>query len=438
MKIHVTLFALLALVFLTGCKEDIRNNVIPKGPEPLTESVTAPALSAKRYVFYEANPRCFATSGQLRAITERLDAIKALGTDIVWLMPIYPLGTEKAFGSPYCIKDFKGVRSECGSPDDLKSLVTAAHSKGMKVILDWVANHTAWDHPWVTAHPDWYTKDSNGNIVYPETWTDVADLNYAMADLRSAMIDAMKFWVTNYDVDGFRCDYAHGVPDDFWSSAITALRSIKPDLVMLAESDYERLYADGFDIIFSRALKAGLVNLFNGKTSPDEFMTNIYRKTVENVPAGKTKLFFITNHDDASEISPVKQFPGEKAAMSAFLLAAALDGSPLIYSSQETGYPDKINFINTTVMNWNSNPSYTDLYGLVTKNLCSFDRSAGFTSYTSGHAVWIVFGNKSYIVVNTCGDKIKVQTPEGLVVSGKINDKTPYLPLEPYAFSVVH
>ena len=422
--------AAIILAGLCSCKDDSRNHMIVSGGETPTASVKASPSEATHYVFYEANPRCFAASSQLNAISARLDEIKALGTDILWIMPIYPLGTEKAFGSPYCIKDYKGVRSECGSLQDFKDLVSAAHSKGIKVMLDWVANHTAWDHPWITEHPEWYTKDGHGNIVYPETWTDVADLNFASAGLRAAMIDAMEFWVTECDVDGFRCDYAHGVPDDFWSAAITALRALKPGIVMLAESDYDRLFDDGFDVIFSRALKSGLVSLYNGSTKPSAFMIGSFSATVSKVPAGKTKLFFITNHDDASEISPVKQFPGENAALSAFALAAALDGSPLIYSSQEVGYNPQINFFNTTIINWSSNSSYTEKYKALMASLSELDRSKGFSSFVSDSAVWVVYDN-GYLVVNTTANKVKLPYPSSLTEDDEL------LSLGAYGYKVV-
>ena len=413
-RLKICIVAAAAIVAAASCKEDTRNNLILKGPEQVTKSVTAPAPAAgtQHHVIYEANPRCFAASGQINAIKNRLTHIKALGTDIIWIMPVYPLGAKNAFGSPYCIKDFKDVRSECGSVEGLANFVVLAHSLGMKVILDWVANHTAWDHPWVTEHPDWYTKDGQGNIVYPETWTDVADLNYASQDLRTAMMFAMIFWADK-GVDGFRCDYAHGIPDDFWSWVIPLLKKINPDFVMLAESDYERLYDDGFDIIFSRALKAGLVDLFAGRIKPSAFMTESYQKTMANVPAGKSKLFFITNHDDASEISPVKQFPGENAALAAFALAASLDGTPLIYSSQEAGYDSKLNFFTTTLIDWTSNSSYTEKYNTLMSSLSGLDRSKGFSSYVSDSAVWIVYDN-GYVVVNTTADKVRVQYPSGL------------------------
>ena len=430
-RFGIILLAAAAVFAAAACKDGAasRNNLIPSGPESPTASVKTSAPSGPRYVLYEANPRCFASSRQLNAITMRLPQIKALGADVLWIMPFYPLGTEKAFGSPYCIKDYKGIRTECGTLDDFSVLVSNAHSKGMKVMLDWVANHTAWDHPWITEHPDWYAQDGQGNIVYPETWTDVAQLNYANNDLRAAMIDAMSFWVGK-GVDGFRCDYAHGVPDSFWTEAITALRQINPDLVMLAESDYERLYDDGFDIVFSRALKAGLVDLFAGRSKPSAFMIGSFSQTVSRVPEGKSKLFFITNHDDASEVSPVVQFPGEKAALSAFVLAAALDGSPLIYSSQEIGYPSKINFFNVTLMDWASNTSYTGEYEAAMSVLSMLDRSGGFTSYVSDSTVWIVYDN-GLVAVNTTGREVTCAYPSGF------SERDESLTFGPYGYFVV-
>ncbi|MCD7970216.1 MAG: hypothetical protein LUF87_07675 [Alistipes sp.] len=170
-----------------------------------------------RVVIYEAYPGMFGTSNTLTAISGQLDNIKSLGVNILWLMPIYEQGVYKGIGSPYCVKDYKAVNPNYGTLDDLKSLVSAAHGKGMRVILDWVANHTSWDNAWITDHPDWYTQNSDGEIISPPgfDWPDVADLNYDNADMRAAMLDAMKYWVTEADVDGYRCDYAEGCSPRF-------------------------------------------------------------------------------------------------------------------------------------------------------------------------------------------------------------------------------
>jgi glycosidase len=167
---------------------------------------------------YQVNPRVFAPSNSLNAVAARIDSISALGVNVMWVMPIYPIGKVKSKNSPYSISDYKAIAPEFGTINDLKHLVQVCHEHGMGIILDWVANHTAWDNVWMKDHKDWYTQDENGNVIYPAhtDWTDVADLNYDNREMRAAMIDAMKFWIVNCGIDGFRCDVADGVPADFW------------------------------------------------------------------------------------------------------------------------------------------------------------------------------------------------------------------------------
>ena len=427
---HLTI--LLAIVFFVSCAEDERNKIIVSDGEPATAAVSAAAVTKDRFILYEANPKCFAASGAFKAIEARLDNIKALGVDILWIMPIHPVGQKNGVGSPYCVKDFKGVNTSYGTLADFKHLVGTAHSKGMKVMLDWVANHTAWDNPWISEHPDWYTKDASGNIVHPAgtNWNDVADLNYDNAQMRAAMVDALKYWISECDIDGYRCDYAHGVPDSFWKEAIPQLKALKSGVVMLAESDYERLFDCGFDIIFARSYKSALVNLFSGRTKPAAFLTNGYQSAIANVPANATKLFFITNHDDASENCPVVQFPGEDAALAAFVLTAALDCSALIYSSQEIGYNQKINFFNNTLMNWSANSAYTSRYEKAMQAVKKISKTDALNTYASDHVIFV--GRAGGVVaVNVTASDVKVAVPKALGLSQTS------LTLGPYGFSVI-
>lgn len=426
------LLILVLLLLAVSCGKEDRNKVIADEGETAAASVSAEALTKDRYVLYEANPKCFATSGAFKAIEARLDNIKALGVDILWIMPIHPIGQKNGVGSPYCVKDFKAVNPTFGTLDDFKQLVSKAHSKGMKVMLDWIANHTAWDNPWVNAHPDWYTQDASGNIVHPAgtNWNDVADLNYDSAGLRTAMIDALKYWITECDIDGYRCDYAHGVPDDFWKDAISQLKALKSGVVMLAESDYDRLFDCGFDIIFSRAYKSALVSLFASRTKPAAFLQNGYMGAVEKVPAKATKLFFITNHDDASENCPVVQFPGEDAALAAFVLSASLDCSCLIYSSQEIGYNKTVNFFSNTVMNWGTNSAYTTKYEKAMQAIKKISKNDALATYASEHVIFV--GRASGVVaVNVTSSEVKVAVPKALGLSQTS------LKLGPYEFSVI-
>ena len=206
------IFSLLTLVVLLVACE----------PKTVSDKFQIPAVHD--VVMYQVNPRVFADSASLKAVTARIDSIADLGVNMIWVMPIYPIGEEKSKNSPYSIRDYKAIASEFGTIDDFKALVAACHERGMGLILDWVANHTAWDNVWLKdqGHKDWYTQDSAGNIIFPPgtDWTDVADLNYDNREMRDAMIDAMRYWIVEVGIDGFRCDVADQVPADFWKEAI--------------------------------------------------------------------------------------------------------------------------------------------------------------------------------------------------------------------------
>ena len=204
-------------------------------------------------VIYEVNVRQFTPEGTFAALQRHLPRLDSLGVDILWLMPVQPIGVKNrkgGLGSYYSIANYTQVNPEFGTPAEFRAFVDAAHRQGMRVILDWVANHTAWDHPWITAHPDWYTRRPDGTISFPrdaegrETdWTDVADLNFDSAEIQRAMLREMRWWVDSMNVDGFRCDVAWGVPMDFWVDAKRELTAAKPDIFMLAESEGPQYHA---------------------------------------------------------------------------------------------------------------------------------------------------------------------------------------------------
>ena len=367
-----------------------------------TEVLSLEAAQRGNHQIYQVNLKLYGSSGAFGKVEARLDDIKALGTEYLYLMPVYPEGKTKAIGSPYCIKDFKGVNSSYGTLAQLKSLVDAAHGKGMKVMFDWVANHTSWDNAWITDHSDWYEKDSSGNIVCPTkdgTWSDVAQLNYANKELWTAMEDALEYWVKTLDIDGYRCDYAHGVRDDFWKEAIARLKALKPGFVMLAESDYERMFNDGFDIIFDRAMKSNMRKLFSGGKVAD--FANWYKSDLGKTPAPKTKLFFVTNHDDATTDTPASQFNSNEGALAAFVLMSALNGSAMIYGNQEAGYSKTINFFNTQTMDWNTNPALTKAYQDAMQALVKGDRSKAAKIYALDALLVVRYDSGFTVAVNT-------------------------------------
>lgn len=406
--IFISILAALSLSAVS-CGNDIK----PEGPDTGKEDlVLAPGNSM---VIYEANPKVFASSDALKAIEGRLDEIQDLGVNVIWLMPIQQQGSKNAVGSPYCIRDFKSVNSSYGTLESLKSLVSKAHSMDMKVILDWIANHSSWDNNWITEHPDWYTKDANGNIISPAGmgWNDVADLNFNNKEMRAAMIDAMTFWVKEANIDGFRCDYAEGVPGDFWTDAIKSIRSVNNDAIMLAEAADMTLYDCGFDMLYGWDFQSKLADVFAGKRKVQALYES-HKNEYAGAKEGKERMRFSTNHDKAmNESSPITMYKGERGAMAAFVIAAYMGGIPLIYSSQEIGYAKTLSFFTTTVMDWNSNPSYTEEYQKVMKAYTESAEARGgeITLYNTGDLVTIYYQGGLLVTVNTTGASVQVKTP---------------------------
>ena len=207
-------------------------------------------------VLYEMNVRQLTPEGTLRAATSKLPFLKDLGVDAVWLMPVYPIGEagrKGSLGSYYSIRDYCAVNPELGTMADFDAFVAEAHRLGMRVLLDWVANHTARDARWIAEKPaSWYERDAAGRPAVPWDWSDTAKLNYADRDVWRAQADAMEFWLTQHDVDGFRCDMAMLVPIEFWNETSLRLRRVKPDLFMLAEAEERNLFEEGaFDACYA-------------------------------------------------------------------------------------------------------------------------------------------------------------------------------------------
>lgn len=379
---------------------------------PRTASVSIPAPAD--VVMYQINPRNFAPENSFQAVDARLDAIRDLGTNVVWFMPICEIGIEKAVKSPYCVKDYRAVNPEFGTLDDFKALVAHAHARGMAVIIDWVANHTSWDNAWIKDHPDWYTHDEEGAIIHPAGtgWNDVADLDFDNPELCQAMIDAMKFWVEQIGVDGFRCDAADYVPFEFWKDCVAQLRATGHDLLLLAEGQRKDHFEAGFDLNYAWGWLSALRRVYNGETvtveqpmlqrpqgqqgnrqgqnarqgnrpqgQQPQMRTRTINRTVPvstlfaadsseyaGLPAGKVKLRFTTNHDEHVKQSPVREFFGNDGSLAAFVATAFIHGGILVYGCQEVGYPGKINFFNYAEIDWDANPGmvkeYKDLIAL--------------------------------------------------------------------------
>ena len=314
---------------------------------------------------YQVNMRTFSQEGNFKGVIRRLDSIKALGVNVVYLMPIFPLGQLKAINSPYCIRNYRAINAEFGSLADLRELVDKAHERNMAVILDWVANHTSFDHAW-TANSSWYLKDSNGNISSPPGmgWNDVAQLNFNNAEMRRAMIKDMKYWVYAANIDGFRCDYADGPPIDFWKQAIDSLRGISTHkLILLAEGKRSANYTAGFDLNFGFEFFEKLKNIYSKGSSALE-IEQLNDADYRGASLRQRIVRYISNHDvNGSDGTPEELFGGAKGAMAAFVIAAYMKSVPMIYNGQEVANPVRLTFpFTSTKIDWTLNPGVTAAY----------------------------------------------------------------------------
>jgi glycosidase len=384
MKNPLLLLVFTCLLFL-NCKKDQ-----PVQPPVITPPIVvdpdfvqfgtpfANIPATKDLAMYEVNMRAFSSEGTFKGVQARLDSVKALGINVLWLMPIHPVGVLNSvgqLGSPYSVKNFKEVNPEFGTLEDLQNLVKEAHNRNMAVIIDWVANHTAWDNPWITAHDDWYSKDGNGKITIPAgtNWADVADLNFDKPDMRISMINAMKYWVLRANIDGFRCDYADGVPYDFWKQATDSLKNVpNRKIILLAEGSRSNHFAAGFQMNYGWDFYGQLKNTYKNNLSPNSIIAS-HNSEYNSVASGAAKLRFTTNHDESAwSDTPINLFGGQKGALSAFVLTAYLGGVPLLYTGQEVGRPDKTPFFSRSPINWNLNPDIAAEY----KRLMAFRQAS--------------------------------------------------------------
>ncbi|MBD5358380.1 MAG: alpha-amylase [Bacteroides sp.] len=424
----------------TSCSGD--DAVIPTNPkEPAAVNVTT------EKIIYEANPRMYGEQGGLVALNGKLSEIKDYGTDIVWVMPINTPGEEKSIGSPYCIKDFNGVNPRLGTKADFKALVDNAHSLGMEVILDWVANHTAWDCPWVTEHPDWYVHDEEGNIVSPGDWADVAELNYDNKDMRAAMIAAMKSWVSETGINGFRLDNTEGVPDDFWKEAIETLRQSNPDLFILAETSYPNAYAYGANMIYGWHFATDLSGLFNGSASQGE-LVNAVKEEIEQTPDDNaTRIMrYSVNHDIAAEKSIAQLFGTEEGAEAAYAIALFCGGTPMFYTSQLCNYTGTASFFTYESADFNSAKiAGVKKLNQIFKSTAEI-RQGQLSTFQAGKCVLMEYqlGNSHLVIAaNPNNREFEVKMPievAGLSVKELVSDMESVMPvaatLQPYEYRI--
>lgn len=313
---------------------------------------------------YEVNIRQYTKSGTIKDFEKHLPSLKEMGVDILWIMPIQPIGEKNrkgGLGSGYSIKDYKKVNPDFGSMDDFKALVAKIHEMDMYVILDWVANHTAWDHTWANEHPEFYTKDSLGNFMPPKDtdWSDVMDLNYDNQELRKEMLDALKFWVEETDIDGYRCDMAGMVPVDFWDNARKELDAIKP-VFMLAEWESTDMHYKAFDMSYSWEFHHLMNHVAKGERTVKD-IDDYFEKDVLKYPANAIRMYFTTNHDENAWQKTVYERLGD-ARKTMAVLTATIPGMPLIYSGQEAGLSYSLKFFEKDEIDWESGEDLRPFY----------------------------------------------------------------------------
>lgn len=322
----------------------------------------APVSWAHNTNIYEVNIRQYTQEGTFNAFAKHLSRLKDMGVQTLWLMPIQPIGKvnrKGTMGSYYSIRDYTTVNPEYGTLDDFDSLVKQAHALDFKIIIDWVANHTAWDHVWTLLNPEFFSKDDHGNFrpPYPD-WADVIHLNYNNERIWIAMIDAMRFWIRHYDIDGFRCDMAHLVPLDFWKTAREELDKEKK-LFWLAETE-ESNYHGAFDCSYTWEFLHKMEAYWRREATINGLESVLYKYDSE-FPASAMRLYFTSNHDENSHSGSEYKRMGD-ATLAFAVFCATWNGIPLIYSGQELPNYESLRFFEKDPIQWTGENKLHDFY----------------------------------------------------------------------------
>ncbi len=330
---------------------------------PVASTVAHPEWSENANM-YEVNVRQFTPEGTFNAFAEHLPRLKEMGVDILWFMPVTPIGEENrkgTLGSYYSVKDYTAINPEFGTMEDFKNLVETIHEMGMYVIIDWVANHTAWDHSWTETNPEFYYRDEQGNLTPPHDtdWSDVIQLDYTNRELWDAMVAEMTFWLEEVNIDGFRCDVAYMVPTDFWNYARSSLDSIKP-VFMLAEADHPELMQQAFNAGYSWTSHHAMNSIARGDEDVSVLDKYFFEEKQGDYPVGAYKIHFIDNHDENSWAGTVDDRLGEGHEAFAVLIAT-VNGMPLLYNGQEAGLDKMLEFFEKDQIDW-SDLEYEDFY----------------------------------------------------------------------------
>jgi len=358
MKVNFLWMALLSMIFFVSCNNAPNQEANKKSEqEQIVEKQVFDAPNwTKNANIYEVNLRQYTKEGTLQAFAKELPRLKDMGVDILWFMPIHPIGEKNrkgSLGSYYAVKDYKAVNPEYGNFDDFKMVVEEAHKLGMYVMLDWVANHTSWDNVWVKPHPEYYEKDENGSFISPFDWTDVIALDYSNKDMRADMIDALKYWVAEANIDGYRCDVASEVPTEFWEEVRPQLQAIKP-VFMLAESEQPDLLEEAFDMNYGWEFHHLMNQIAKGEKGPKDILDYLDREK-QKKPERAYMMYFITNHDENSWNGTIEERLGDADEAMA-VLCWTLGGMPLIYSGQEAANSKRLDFFEKDPIDWKDYP----------------------------------------------------------------------------------
>ncbi|WP_341222140.1 alpha-amylase family glycosyl hydrolase [Polaribacter atrinae] len=367
------LFALCSTTVVTSCtsEDTLVGNTSPyeQYGTPFTK-VPKP----KDAIIYQVNLRAFSEEGTINGVKDRLSHIKSLGANVIYLMPIYPVGVLNSaggLGSPYSVRNYKEVSEEYGSLQDLRDFVEEAHNMDMAVVLDWVANHTSWDNAWITDHPEWYQKNDEGDIIAPSGtgWNDVAQLDFDNTELKNTMVDAMTYWVYNANIDGFRCDFADGVPQRFWSQAISAIKSVKnQDMLMFAEGTRKDHFDAGFDYTFGFRYFETLEKVFSEGNSATTIQDVNAEEYKNNYNDDNRVVRYTTNHDvSVTDGTPLELFGGKQGSLATFVIAAYMKSVPMIYNGQAIGYDQRIQFFTKNPIDWSvaDNDMFTEYQQII-------------------------------------------------------------------------
>lgn len=328
----------------------------------------------KNATIYELNIRQFSQEGTFKAVEKQLPRLKKMGIDIIWLMPIHPIGEinrKGSLGSYYSVKDYYGVNPEFGTEEDFRNLVNAIHQQGMYVILDWVANHSSWDNELVKRHPDWYIKSREGKFQSTpwRDYDDIIDFDYSKPELRKYMTEALKYWVKEFDIDGYRCDVASFMPIEFWENARKEMETVKP-IFMLAEAMDKELHRKAFDATYAWELWNVTQNIATQNTSITLLTEGYIAEHISIFPKEGIRMNFTDNHDKNSwEGNQYQNFGESLPAM--MVLMTMMDGMPLVYNGQEAGLNRSLKFFEKDPIEWKKHENeviYTKLFALKHQN----------------------------------------------------------------------